>query len=119
MTKFNQWFGNAKMTLRMIKVGGGMMEMESNNENENKIVKMITMVTRDNTGVKVLNHFCLNIYSLFVFFSKGHGKVPKRTRKVPCGKKNNWGAKKYHHKGVKRGFLSKTKNITEFLNMIV
>jgi hypothetical protein len=81
------------MALRM-RVGRGMMEMESNNENENKIVKMITMVIRDNMGVKVLNHFCLNIFFLFVFFSKDNGKVPKRTRKVPCGKKNNWGIKK-------------------------
>ncbi len=99
MTKFNQRFRNAKMALRMIKVGGGMMEMESNNENENKIVKMITMVRRNNMGVKVLNHFCLNIYSLFVFFSKGNGKVPKRTRKVPCGKKKQLGSKEVSSQG--------------------
>lgn len=99
------------MALRMIRVGGGMMEMESNNENVNKILKMITMVIRDSMGVKVLNHFFLNIYFLFVLFLKGNGKVPKTTRKVPCGKKNNWGAKKYHHKGVKRGFLSQATRV--------
>jgi hypothetical protein len=68
VTKFNQWWGNAKMALRMMRVGGGMMEMELDNENENKILKMITMVIRDSMGVKVLNHFFLNIYFLFVFF---------------------------------------------------
>jgi hypothetical protein len=56
------------MALRMMRVGGGMMEMELDNENENKILKMITMVIRDSMGVKVLNHFFLNIYFLFVFF---------------------------------------------------
>jgi hypothetical protein len=68
VTKFNQWWGNAKMALRMMRVGGGMMEMELDNENKNKILKMITMVIRDSMGVKVLNQFFLNIYFLFVFF---------------------------------------------------
>jgi len=50
VTKFNQWWGNAKMALRMIRVGGGMMEMES--DNEKQILKMITMIIRDiNTRV--------------------------------------------------------------------
>jgi hypothetical protein len=82
-----------------------------NDGNENKIMKMITMVTRNNMGVKVLNHFCLNIYSLFVFFSRIMERCPKGQGKCHVEKKNNWGAKKYHHKGVKRGLFSQATRV--------
>ncbi len=97
--------GNAKMALSMIRIGGGMMEMESDNENENKIVKMIVVVTRANMVSRFYIIFAL-IYILYLYFSWRIMERWPKTRKVPCGKKNNWGAKKYHHEGVKKGFLS-------------
>jgi hypothetical protein len=33
-------------------------------------------------------------------------RCPKGQEKCHMEKKNNWGAKKYHHKGVTRGFIS-------------
>jgi hypothetical protein len=56
------------MALSMIRIGGGMMEMESDNENENKIVKMIVVVTRANMVSRFYIIFAL-IYILYLYFS--------------------------------------------------